>query len=165
MNIFKKLLIGFLHKEIKKIKREQYSSGYSRRHQQIEEQKENLRNAELSVMQDWIGQKVIYCSNEWEDPLFGTIVAITSFNNTSCPMYVIEDVFGDSPRYCFNGTLYYADEKMVDAILKLNPFERWNMNLARGYLETNMWSKSYPPSAPLTDPIVLKQKLKEAGFI
>lgn len=158
MNIIKKFLIRFLHKEIEQIK---YASTVQEKEAKAQE---NLR-IQKSIMDDCIGQKVIYCSNEWEDPLFGTIVGTTSFTNVSDPMYVVENAFGGSPHYCFNGTLYYADEKMVDAILKLNPFERWNMNLAKGYISPNMWDKHYPPVCDITPSAILKQKLKEVGFI
>jgi hypothetical protein len=158
MNIIKKFLIRFLHKEIEQIK---YACTVQEKEAKVQE---NLR-IQKTIMEDCVGQKVIYCSNEWADPLFGTVVAIVSFTNTSDPMYAVEDAFGGCPRYCFNGTLYYADEKMVDAILRLDPFERWNMNLARGYINPNMWEKCYPPICDITPPAILKQKLKDVGFI
>lgn len=166
MNFIKNILLELLEKEIKLIKEEHYAWGHhtGKRDAQVEKEEERQR-IEISIMEDSIGRKVIYCSNEWEDPLFGIITGVATFTRAGNAMYVVQNVLTKQTHYCFNGTLHCSDEKMVDAILKLNPFERWNMNLAKGYLAPNMWEKSYPPIKGPTDPALLKQKLKDANFI
>lgn len=166
MNILKQLLLKLLNKEIRQIKQEQYDQGYTlgKFYTDEERRTERLRVKE-SVMKDDIGEKVIYCSNEWEDPVFAIIEGLQHFGNTDGPMYKARNVLTNEIVYFFEGTVYLADEKMVDCILKLNPFERWNMNLAKGYLAPHMWEKYYPPQTELTDPVVLKHKLKEVNFI
>ena len=53
--------------------------------------------------------------------------------------------------------------QMIDAILKLTPFERWNLSVGKEYVD-NMWSKTYPPEKELTPPDVLRESLKTVGF-
>ena len=166
MNILKHFLLKFLSKEIDEIKQRHYDHGYSLgKSNAVKDNRSEIDQLKISIMKDDIGEKVIYCSNEWVDPVFAVIEGLESFNNTDLPMYKARNVLNDETVYFFNRSVYLADEKMVDAILKLNPFERWNMNLAKGYLAPHMWSKWYPPPKDVTDPVILKQQLKEVNFI
>lgn len=166
MNILKQLLLKLLNNEIRQIKQEQYDQGYTLGKFHAEEERRTERLcAKETVMKDDIGEKVIFCSNEWKDPVFAVIEGLQGFHNVDGPMYKARNVLTNETVYFFEGTLYLADEKMADCILKLDPFERWNMNLAKGYLTPHMWEKCYPPQTELTDPVVLKQKLKEVNFI
>lgn len=166
MNIFKKTLLTLLNKEIADIKRQEYSRGhYTAIIDHEQNKREQMAKNDLLIMRADVGTKVVYCSNEWEDPLFGIIINVIKIKPEHDPLYVVQEALSLSHCYCHKGSLYLADEKMVDAILKLNPFERWNMNLAKGYLAPHLWEKCYPPQTELTDPAVLKQKLKEANFI
>lgn len=166
MNILKQLLLKLLNKEIRRIKQEQYDQGYTlgKFHAEEERRTERLRVKE-SVMKDDIGEKVIYCSNEWQDPVFAIIEGLQSFGNVDGPMYKARNVLTNEIVYFFEGTVYLADEKMVDCILKLDPFERWNIKASKTYLGDHMWSKWYPPKKQVTAPAILKQKLKEVNFI
>jgi hypothetical protein len=124
---------------------------------------EREKNAYLAIaVEEDIGKKVIYCSNEWEDPLFAIITEKKYLGNNLQLFAGGINVLTNEEIILFTGSYYYADEKLVDCILKLNPFERWNMSARyRGY---NLWSKAYP-NGELTDPVVLKQKLKDVNFI
>ena len=166
MNILKQLLLKFLSKEIEEINKKQYDNGcHVGAQMAVKDRQEMLTSTKIKIMELDIGENVIYCSNEWEDPVFAVIEGLERFNNTDLPMYKARNVLNDETVYFFNGSVYLADEKMVDAILKLDPFERWNMNLAKGYLAPHMWSKQYPPTRNVTDPVILKQRLKEVNFI
>lgn len=166
MNILKQLLLKLLNNEIRQIKQEQYDQGYTLgKFYTDQERRAERLCAKETVMKGDIDEKVIFCSNEWKDPVFAVIEGLQHFGNTDGPMYKARNVLTNETVYFFEGTLYLADEKMVDCILKLNPFERWNMNLSKGYIGDNMWSKWYQPKQDITDPTILKQRLKEVNFI
>lgn len=165
--MLKRFLLKFLYLEIEEIRDRARILGYDAGYEDaIKEREAERRRVKEITMNDNIGKKVIYTSNEWEDPSFAIIEGVEVIpNSIDGFMYRARDVLTNQTLYFFEGTLYLADEKMVDCILKLNPFERWNMNLAKGYLAPNMWEKCYPPQTELTDPVTLKQKLKEVYFI
>lgn len=164
--MLKQILFKLLNKEIEQIKDRAYKQGYidGGNHFYREQNAERLRVKEI-VMKGNIGKKVIYTSNEWEDPTFAIIEGLEAFHNVDGLMYKGRNVLTNETVYFFEGTVYLADEKMVDCVLKLDPFERWNIKAAREHVDNNMWSKWYPPQKSVTDPEILKQKLKEVNFI
>ncbi|MCE5225868.1 MAG: hypothetical protein LLG05_08390, partial [Porphyromonadaceae bacterium] len=92
MNFIKRMLISFLNKEIEAIKEDYLNSSLSVKIRERDHNKEVEKQAtQRSIMIDEIGQKVIYCSNEWEDPLFGTIVGVTELESYCPQMYIVED--------------------------------------------------------------------------
>ena len=123
--------------------------------------REKLETNLFSIRDDF-GKKVIYCSNEWEDPIFAVIYGVAYITAAKVPMAKGLNVLTGEEVMLDPGSYHYADTKMVDAILKLNPFERWNIGMRYKY--ENMWSKAYP-NGPITEPEVLRNKLKELGFI
>lgn len=164
--MLKQILFKLLNKEIEQIKDRAYKQGYidGGNHFYREQNAERLRVKEI-VMKGNIGKKVIYTSNEWEDPTFAIIEGLEAFHNVDGFMYKARDVLNNQTVYFFEGTIYLADERMVDCVLKLDPFERWNIKASKTYLGDHMWSKRYPPKKQVTDSAVLKQKLKEINFI
>jgi hypothetical protein len=112
-------------------------------------------------IKSWLGKKVIILTNEWEDPVFG-IVRFYPMLKGGEDLIAIQDVLnpdGD-PIFTLPSSILPADDKMIEAILKLNPFERWNMRNRSGI---NLWSKNYP-LGPTTDSKTLARKLQKAGF-
>lgn len=164
--MLKQLLLKFLNKDIEQMKDQAYKQGHcdGGNHFYREQNAERLRVKELVMMTN-IGKKVIYTSNEWEDPTFAIIEGLESFHNVDGFMYKARDVLNNQTVYFFEGTVYLADEKMVDCVLKLDPFERWNIKSARENINENMWSNWYPPQRSVTDPVILKRRLKEVNFI
>lgn len=128
----------------------------------IKEQKDTKERILQFEIQDAQGKKIIYCSNEWEDPLFGVVIGVEYVTLAKQPMLVVECALTKRIGFVHPGSYYIADEAMVDCILKLNPFERWNM-FARNQ-SYNMWTKGYP-NGPITEPTELKKQLKASGFI
>lgn len=166
MKMLKQLLLKILTKEIEQVKDRAYQQGYNDggNAEYDKRNAERLRVKEI-IMKTNIGKKVIYTSNEWEDPVFAIIEDLETFHNVDGAMYKGTNVLTNETVYFFEGTVYLADEKMVDCILKLDPFERWNIKASKTYLGDHVWSKWYPPNKQVTDSAVLKQKLKEINFI
>ena len=112
-----------------------------------------------------IGKKIIYCPNEWCDPLFAVVTGLSDITNSSTPMLTCKNVITDEESFVSLGTFHYADELLTLTILKLNPFERWNMTISKLAHMRNMWQKYYPHKKELTDSMILEDKLREVGFL
>lgn len=115
------------------------------------------------IAQDCIGMKGIFIPNEWVDPNFFTITGSVYISKGSQLAHTYTDALTGEEGIALIGTVLPADEKMVKAILKLDPFERWNLCSSKNTL-TNMWSKSYP-LGEITDSDTLYRKLKEVSFV
>lgn len=76
------------------------------------------------------------------------------------PGFITEEFF-----YVKLGTYLIADELMTNAVLKLNPFERWNLTTGKSFTTSNMWVKWYPEKKELSHPFVLEKALREVGFM
>lgn len=111
-------------------------------------------------VKSWLGKKVIIITNEWEDPIFGTVIFYPEKGVED--LIAIQNALSPNtfPIFISPSSVILADDYMVEAILKLNPFERWNIRNRSGM---NMWSKGYPLGS-ITDSETLKGKLQEAGF-
>lgn len=110
--MLKQPLLKFLNKDIELIKDQAYKQGHcdGGNHFYREQNAERLRVKEL-VMAANIGEKVIYTSNEWEDPVFAIIEDLETFHNVDGPMYKGTNVLTNETVYFFEGTVYLADEK------------------------------------------------------
>ena len=115
------------------------------------------------IAQYCIGMKGIFIPNEWVDPNFFTITGSMYISQGSQIVHTYVDALTGKEGIALIGTVLPADEKMVKAVLKLDPFERWNMCSSKNTL-TNMWSKNYP-LGKITDSDTLYRKLKEVGFV
>lgn len=74
-----------------------------------------------------INKKIIYCSNEWEDPIFGIVNGFKLFGNLQKPFLSVKNILTNEICYIDCNSYLTADFKMVQTILKLDPFERWNL--------------------------------------
>lgn len=131
-------------------------------------QKEYQDNKRINLefrIKESIGKKIIYCSNEWEDPIFGIVSGVDFITKAKSPMLVIKNILTGDVSLIDPTSYLDADEQMVEAILKLNPFERWNIATGTSITTSNMWSKSYESGVELMPTEVIRKKLKEANFI
>ncbi len=160
--MFKKLIKWLAKDIIQRTEEKAAVAGYNLAKQEIQDNKRI--DLEFS-MKEAIGKKIIYCSNEWTDPLFAIVTGVTHVTLAQQPMLTCTNVITGEESIVHPGSFYYADELLTLAILKLNPFERWNMSVGKLSHMTNMWNKWYPPKEKITDPIVLEDKLREVGFL
>ena len=164
-SLFNKFVLWLADDHIRAARRLAYVTHETKATQRREEiQKFEIENA--------MGKKIIYCSNEWTDPDFGTVVGVEYFTKDNNPIlkcknalfgvqgHNVEDFF-----YVMLGTYIMTDELMTNAILKLNPFERWNLRTGTYVTGSNMWGKRYPEKKQLTHPSILEYNLRKAGFM
>jgi hypothetical protein len=160
--MFKKIIKWLAKDIIQRTEKKAAVAGYNLAKREIEDNKKT--DLEF-LMKEAIGKKIIYCSNEWTDPLFAIITGVTHVTLAQQPMLTCTNVITGEESIVHPGSFYYTDELLTLVILKLNPFERWNMSVGKLSHMTNMWNKRYPPKEKITDPIVLEDKLREVGFL
>jgi hypothetical protein len=89
----------------------------------------NIENYELNVYLylSQVGKRVIYTSNEWEDPVIGKVIRVDYITKARCPVLVVADVLSGEERIILTDQVYEYSPEILDAILKLSPYQRWNM--------------------------------------
>ena len=155
-----KLFNILFRKQINQIKNESFQEGVQYEQQRCADSKSKI---EEYLARDWIGRKGIFIPNEWVDPNFFTVTGVTNISRGSQLVHTYVDALTGKEGIALIGTVLPADELMVKALLKLNPFERWNMCSSKN-TTVNMWSKNYPLEE-ITDSEVLYRKLKDVNFI
>ncbi len=155
-----KLLKILFGKQIDQIRNEAFHQGVLH-----EQQTRCLSRSKTDeyLAQEWIGRKGIFIPNEWVDPNFFTITGSMYISQGSQLVHTYVDALTNEEGIALIGTVLPADELMVKAVLKLNPFERWNMCSSKNTM-VNMWSKDYSLEE-ITDSDILYRKLKEVGFV
>lgn len=126
--------------------------------------KEKEERLEIQYNTSDVGRKIIHCSNEWEDPHFGIIVGTEKITASDYLMVKSKNVLTGEINHIFPESFFYADELLTLAILKLNPFERWNMSIGKLSHMSLMWNKYYQKEQ-ITPTRELEFKLRKCGFL
>lgn len=160
--IFKKIF----HDRIEAEKRASFIDGKYQNQKEYNDLAAKERESDTAFkLEKAIGKKAIFIPNEWMDPSFLIITGMTTISNSNIPVHEAYDVLNEVSTIAFVDSIYLADEQMVLAMLKLNPFERWNMSAGKVYLN-NMWTKTYPLNEEdVTSSDVLEAKLRQVNFI
>lgn len=135
---------------------------------QADDRCERIRGRSIETQQrvsKLLGQKVIFLPNEWQNPVFGFVVQpyVTEESTLSDSEVLVKDVLtGVTAPYSVQ-SLYLADTRLVLAVLKLDPLERYNLSAGRVHL-TNMW-KTPPLEYLAPNTVELYQRLKQVNFV
>lgn len=160
MSIIEKLISKLFSKQIAAFKFEAYAK-YELEKTKDRELKEKLIS---NGLHEAIGKKIIYCPNEWSDPLFAIATGVIYVTKSDRPMLECTNVLTGETSMVHPGSFYYADELLTLAILKLSPFERWNLSVCKLTHMRPMWTKSYPRQS-VTPTDELEDKLRKSGFM
>lgn len=164
-DMFKTLLKRMTKSLMDQSRRDGYRDGYDEACRVKIRERDEI---EYSNMTEEIGTKVISCINPYSDPVFGIIENVIKFRETHPCMYVVKNALTQANHHCFYGTLHKADPALVEAILKLDSFERWNLSKRRyvgPYLSDNLWASPGESDTVSTPPDVLRKKLIDVGFL
>lgn len=147
------------NKLIKYLARYEIQSAYSRGISDANAIEIQIRkDRELEELNQFIGKKVILFSNEWEDMIFAEGLRVEPITQSAQPVLVVKDVLTDEEYLTFSMILPYSRE-MAHALLKLNPFERWNI---RARNTGTFWDKKI--KGDLSDPEAVIEALKVIDF-
>lgn len=98
--------------------------------QKNREQREQLNTLCIEVD---IGTAFISVTNEWDNPIIGIVLGVVYVTAGNCPIALVYDFISNQVVLCGNARLPYTDYNL-DAVLKLDPYQRWNL-IARSSLE------------------------------
>ena len=119
MNFITKLIYRFFKNEIE-------NEVISQVRQQKEASVTLKQESELTYSKHLIGHPVICVSNEWKNPVIGFVTEIKLVSKALCPLPVIYDELTGTSLICF-GVVYEYTEQRMNALLTLDPFERWSL--------------------------------------
>lgn len=108
-----------------------------------------------------LGKRVVILPNEWQDPTFATVIGPYGSNRT---VVQLQEFFSKIPLkfpYPYK-SLYLADRRMIEAILKLDPMERWNLSAGKAF-NSNLW-KPQVKNDHYSKPEELLKKLEDNNF-
>lgn len=115
-------------KFIKWLAREQISTAYKLGILNEQERRYNeIKNTDWLISRSLIGKFVIYTSNEWEDPVIGLVTRVDGITLANSPALIINDIISGEERMVLSSHVYDYAPETLDAILKLDPYQRWNL--------------------------------------
>lgn len=94
-----------------------------------EQKRERFEKLEASFFPK--GKKIIYQSNEWDNPIVGVMVKV-DFNNGRGMFSIVYD-YVTKQELCFIGLPMHYTEQRLNALLKLDPFERCSLLYKTNY--------------------------------
>lgn len=113
-----------------------------------------------------VDKNCMYFPNKWADPVFfiGKDIEIYGAYGDAV-MLIGTNVFTGEEVLAFANSVFEATEPMIEAILKLDPFERWNLVRRDSRLGKNhLWKKTNPNATYLFED-ELREKLRSVGFL
>lgn len=99
----------------------QYLDGIN---QERNRQSDTRDKIELDALRSLMGKAVIGISNEWENPLIGTMVDVDFITKAMRPVPVVHNVLTGETHITFAKIMPFTMQRFV-AIMKLTPYERW----------------------------------------
>ena len=117
-----------LHKLCPKYFKETWDDGYKQALAEQSYEREKGASIQYHVqLKKLLGKRVVYLPNEWQDPFFGTVVGSGPRNTTEVVVADFLTELNNNKVLISYKSLYHADRLFVEAILKLDPMERWNL--------------------------------------
>ncbi len=119
------------------------------------------RDSEKTSLNKSIGEKIIYCPNTWQDPIFAVILTVNNVNDQV--YFLIRNVLTDEKSIITLGSFFYTNELLTLSILKLNPFERWNLAIGRLSINHYKWIRN--KDSEITNSLSLENELRRNNFL
>ena len=142
---------------IKSIRSESYNKGYN---DSANDRNKQRNSDKLFEMKELVGKKVITFSNEWEDMVVATVIGIDLITQAKQPILRIKDCFTGFEYLTF-GQVYEFNEDLLNGLLMLTPYERWNIKVPHAQVS---WDKPHLKTQ-ISSPISFRDKLREVNFL
>lgn len=94
--------------------------------EKTEKDSEDRKALQVLLIEMDIGKPFISVTNEWDNPIVGVVLGVEYNTAGNCPIAHVYDFITNQSVYCGNGRVPYTDLNL-DAILKLNPYQHWNL--------------------------------------
>lgn len=117
--------------------------------------------SKMLELTEHIGKPVIGINNEWCSLEVGELMRLEQFGNPESMAFpVIKNYLTGDSLINFGKTLPYSEE-LFDAMLKLTPYERWNICVNQARVN---WNKPKKDKLYADHECLLKEKLVSLGF-
>jgi hypothetical protein len=90
--------------------------------------KKIFKNFEFTEM---IGKPIIWLPNEWDNPVIGFVVDLTSVSASEQPAMLVHDYVRNESIVVMSGYHAYT-QQTFDALMKLDPFEYCSIHYKKG---------------------------------
>jgi hypothetical protein len=124
---------------------------------EVERRHERRTTDDQYLANIFLGQRCIFVSNEWNDPIVGRVEHIDLSRGVTCHVF---DYVHNEPQFFIGFPMHY-NEQRLEALLKLNPFERYSLCHASPYYATPIVKPIH--TAVLSRAEIL-QRLRDNGF-
>lgn len=98
-----------------------YLEGMTVQRERDIQQREEYKLADMKMM---IGKPVIGISNEWENPVIGTVIGIEFITQAQQPIPIVRCAITGKEFITFSKVMPFTMQRF-EALMKLNPYERW----------------------------------------
>lgn len=105
----------------------------------------------------FLGQCCIFVPNEWEDPVVGRVEHIDVTRGVLCHVF---DYVRNEPQVFIGFPMHY-NEQRLNALLKLDPFERYSLCHASAYSASPIIK---PINTTVLSTAEILQRLRDNGF-
>lgn len=109
------------------------------------------------TQEEWINKKVIVISNEWEDPLIGTVIGLEDFGRNEAHPIVRDAV--TKKEFISFGKMVPFDLANLSALVGMSPWVRWEI------LTGQILDKSVPEDSRLKTFDQLMNELLQSEFL
>ena len=101
-------------------------------------------------METHVGKPIIVIGNNWDNPLIGVGIKIDLITQGNCPILVVKDYITDQEYITF-GKIFHYTQQRFEAIMKLDPNERWAL----------ISDNRHPNTNQPTDVLLTKEEIME----
>ncbi len=147
------LVKSFFSKEIDAEKSLSFFKGMEQQRESSFKEQAGIKRLEVEMM---VGKPVIYISNEWADPVVGFGVGTLDIGS-SCVLIIKDYISGK--ELTVMSTAHAYSETLLNAILKLNPFEAASL-----VYRNHDWSYEHMKYDQYNGAEYIKNKLASSGF-
>lgn len=108
------------------------------------------------TQEEWINKQVIVISNEWEDPLIGTVIGLEDFERNEAHL-VVKDTLTGETVISFGKVIPFSTDNLR-ALTQMTPWVRWEI------LTGQKIHRNAPEGTYLKSFHQLMMELDEKGF-
>lgn len=87
-----------------------------------------------------IGDPIIVVGNEWENLIVGFVVDVDLITAAQQPAFIVKDYLSGTTCMTFGEVIDFSNQRL-NALLKLDPFERWSLISKMGHHNHSSFSK------------------------
>lgn len=125
----------------------------------VDQRNNDKKESDLFELKKFMDQKIIVFGNGWEDPVFGYGTGIELITKAQQPVLCFKNAVTGEVSVTF-GKVFLYNDMLMNAVLMLNPYQRWELATGQNLLMTESDKLS-----DLTPPEEMVSTLKNIGYL